>query len=273
MITIIKNILLAWLIGNSLSYAVNLNDKDFDGVPDSLDQCPNTPFLNTVNEKGCTTTILMLPLDEVTDSLVLALRLGYSFNNDFIGRESQKTSRIRMTYYKGDWSYALRTGYFIHNKGRGQLDTTVKVKRRFRLAPNFRLGVSMALRLPTYDFVGNNTDISLLTSFSYYPRRSWSLFGGLGHTFIRDEQTSTPLQNTNYFYFGSGYFFTKKFYVKLSYTYSESKFTTEHAAKSISTVLFYEFNEKWFTTLSYNQDVDSQDNHNSSNFTIGYRFW
>jgi len=35
-----------------------VKDSDLDGVPDNLDKCPNTPFLETVNKYGCSTTQL-----------------------------------------------------------------------------------------------------------------------------------------------------------------------------------------------------------------------
>jgi OOP family OmpA-OmpF porin len=40
---------------------MNSDDADNDGVPSSLDDCPNTPAGDNVNEKGCTVVSIVLP--------------------------------------------------------------------------------------------------------------------------------------------------------------------------------------------------------------------
>jgi hypothetical protein len=269
----IKKVFILFFIGGYVSYAADFKDADFDGVPDAIDECPSTPFLNEVDVKGCTTQVLMLVSDTVTDSLVLSLKFGYSLNEDLRNRETQKTSKVRIAYYKDDWSYTLRTGYYVHNEGDGQLDTTFKIRKRFKPSSKLRVKIGASLVFPTRDFVGNNTDLSLSTSTNYYLSKKVSLFAGAKHTFVRDEQIFTPLQNKNSAYVGVGYFFTKKLYGDVSYAYTGSKFTIEHAAKSIGCVLSYDINDKWYTTLSYSQDIDDEDSHNALNFTIGYRLW
>ena len=54
-------ILLLSLLLFTLSNAQSIKDQDMDGVPDDRDQCLNTPFLNEVNDKGCSTNTLLFP--------------------------------------------------------------------------------------------------------------------------------------------------------------------------------------------------------------------
>ena len=49
------------LIG-ALALSCFAADSDLDGVPDNLDLCPNTPFLETVNKNGCSTSQLKKPV-------------------------------------------------------------------------------------------------------------------------------------------------------------------------------------------------------------------
>ena len=270
--TMTKKIITLALLVHTYSYSASIADQDFDGVPDSVDKCPNTPFLNEVNAQGCTTIVLRLPEETESDSLTLTLGYGFSTNEDLEGRTKQDTQKIQLSYYHDNWSYSIRTGRYSHNEGNGILDTSLKIKKRIKLTDTLKLGLGIGIKLPTYDFSGNKTDYTLYSSLSYYPNSSYSIFTGFSHTFIQDEKIITPLQNTNNFYVGLGHFFTPNFYVNLSYAYSESKFTDEHAAKSLGTTLYYKINKKWFTTLSYSRELDD-DLHDSLNFKIGYKLW
>jgi len=269
----IKQITTLVLLLNTCTYAASFNDQDFDGVPDSIDQCPDTPFLNEVNAQGCTTAILRLPEETESNNLILTLGYGFSTNEELIDRKRQKTGKVQLSYYHNDWSYSLRTGYYTNNKDHGLLDTTLKIKKRFKLTSALKLGFGFGVKLPTYDFTGNRTDYTIYSSLSYYPTSSLSLFSGLSHTFVKDEKIITPLQDTNSFYIGTGYFFTDSFYTSLSYSYSQSKFSTEDSAKSVSGTLYYKINKKWFTTLSYSREIVDEDLHDSFNFKIGYKIW
>lgn len=267
-----KKLLTLGLLASTLSYAQGINDEDFDGVPDSLDQCPHTPFLNQVNAQGCTTTILTLPNETEYDSMTLTLGYGFSTNEDLAGRQRQDTGTVQLSYYHNNWSYSLRSGYYSHDTNSGILDTTFKIRKRIKLTKKLKLGLGAGIKLPTYDFTGNKTDYTLYSSLSYYPTRSLSLFTGLSHTFVKDEKIITPLRDTNNFYIGTGYFFTKHFYANVTFGLSESKFTNEHVARSLGTTLYYKINKDWFTTLSYNREID-EEIHDSLNFKIGYKFW
>ena len=267
-----KEIVILILLLHTFAYAKTISDQDFDGVPDSIDECPNTPFLNEVNAQGCTTTILTLPNETESDSLTLILGYGFSTNEDLIGREKQNTAKIQINYYHNNWSYSLRSGHYKYNGGNGILDTSFKIKKRIKLTNKLKLGLGIGIKLPTYDFNGNKTDYTLYSSLSYYPTSSLSVFTGFSHTFIQDKKIITPLQDTNNFYIGIGKFFNNHFYINASYTYTKSKFTNEHAAQSVGTTFYYKINKKWFTTLSYSREID-EDLHDSLNFKIGYKIW
>ncbi len=264
-----------WMVlitASSISFAQGISDEDFDGVPDAMDQCPHTPFLNEVDAYGCTTTILTLPNEAEYDSMTLTLGYGFSINEDLVGRERQDTGTIQLSYYKNHWSYSLKSGYYSHHTDSGMLDTTLKIKKRITLKKNLKLGLGMGIKLPTYQFTGNRTDYTLYSSLSYYPSRKLSFFGGYSHTFVQDQKVLTPLQDTNSGYVGTGYFFTPSLYANLSLGLSQSKFTNEETAVVIGSTLYYKINKEWFGTLSYSREID-HDRHDSLDFKIGYTFW
>ncbi len=267
-----KKLLTVGIFASTLSYAQGISDKDFDGVPDYRDKCPHTPFLAQVNAQGCTTTILTLPEETEYDSLTLTLSYGFNINENLAGRQKQDITTVQLSYYHNNWSYSLRSGYYSHKTNNGMLDTSFTIKKRIRLTKKLKLGLGVGIKAPTYNFKGNRADYTLYSSLSYYPTRSLSFFSGLSHTFIKDKQIITPLKNTNNFYIGTGYFFTKHLYANVTFGLSESKFTNEHTARSIGTTLYYQINKKWFSTISYTTEID-EDVHNTFNIKVGYKFW
>jgi len=271
--TMTKYLSLLGLLLYTSGYTKSINDQDFDGVPDSMDKCPNTPFLNQVNANGCTTTILRIPQEVESDNLTVTLAHGHSINEDIAGKEEQYTTKLQLSYYYDNWTYSIRTGYYDYAGENGLTDTTLKVKKRITLNDTLKLGLGIGVKLPTYDFVGNKTDVTLHTSLNYYPTTKLSFFSGFNYTFINDEQITTPLQNTNNVYLGAGYFFSNDFYANFTYTNTASKFIKEHRAHSLGTLVYYKINKKCFTTISYSHDILDDDLHNSFNIKIGYNFW
>jgi len=265
-------ILLLSLMLLTLSHAEIAKDQDMDGVPDDRDQCLDTPFLNEVNNKGCSTNTLIFPEERDSGSLDVSFGYGYSNDEELVDRDTQHTTKFQISYYLNNWSYSLRTGYFSTDDDNGMQDTTLKIKRKFKLTKFLKVGLGAAVKLPTYDFTGNKTDYTLYASVIYYPKSALSVFAGASHTFINDEEISTPLQDINTFYLGSGYFFTKDIYANIAYSYVQSKFTTNNAADSIISTLFYKINKKWFTILSYSHEIEDE-LKNSASIKFGYSVW
>lgn len=256
----------------TLTHAQSSQDQDMDGVPDDRDQCLNTPFLNQVDDKGCSTNTLLFPEESHTGSLDVSLGYGFSNDQELVDRETQHTTKFQVSYYLNNWSYSLRTGYFTTSDDEGMQDTTLKIKRKFKLSSSLKVGIGLGVRLPTYDFTGNNTDITIYGSVVYYPKPGLSIFGGSTYTFINDDEIISPLQNINTFYVGSGYFFSKNFYANIAYSYAESKFTTNDPSHTIISTLLYRINDKWFTTISYGHELQ-EDLKNSFNIKFGYSIW
>lgn len=286
----IKKTLLILSVLSAQGYADTNDDADFDGVPDYLDQCSETPFLSEVDKNGCTTSILTLPSETSKESLDVTLGYGYSTNEDLLTREEQRNTQVQINYYKNNWSYSLQTGYYSHNVHEGTSDTTVRIKKRIKLNSEFVLSLGGGLRLPTYDFEGNKLDVVSYNAIHYYPTSSLSIFAGYNYTFIGDDEVEPTLpktasgkknkeyvyqglQNIHKFYIGSGYFFTNDFYLNLLFSDESSKFVGEHRIREIHTSLYYKIDEKWFTTLSYSREVLDNDLHDNLMLRVGYHIW
>jgi hypothetical protein len=270
-----------------------IQDQDFDGVPDSIDKCQDTPFLHEVDKQGCTTMILTLPFETESESLIMSLGYGYSTNEDLIDREIQHNTKLKVGYYLDNWGYTIQTGYYKHNIHKGMIDTLVRVQKRIKINSEFVMSIGTGLRLPSYDFEGNKLDAMLYTSLHYYPTSSLSIVAGYNYTYIGDDEVETVLsetaegdeddeeesdiyeglQNKHNFYIGVGYFITDKLYLNLLYSDESSKFVSEHNIRTVSSSLYYKINKKWFTTLYYKREVLDEDLHDNLNLTVGYHIW
>jgi len=252
--------LLVILCCASLGWSATQTDFDMDGVPDGLDVCTHTPFLDEVNEKE-------------NHSLDIIMGYGMSENEESIGRETQHRSKFELNYYNNNWIYTLGRGYFSSNSDTDMQDTLLSLKKRFTLTKTLKITTGVGLKLPTNDFQGNKTDYTLSGAINYYPSDKWAFYTGMDYTFINDEADDASLQNSTIFYGGSGYLVSKKLYVNLSYGYSSGKFADEHAIHTVGSSLFYQLNTQWFSTLSYSHELLDEDLHNDFKMNIGYSFW
>jgi len=253
--------------------SLNANDSDMDGVPDHLDRCANTPFFHQVDANGCSSAILKLPQDSA-NGLYVTLGYGVNHNEDLQeDEERQFSTDLEINYYQNNWNYSLRLGYFHSESDDDTKDVLLKIKRTFEVSDTLKVSLGGGIKLPTYGFEGNALDYQLQSSFVYYHTGTLSFFGGLGYEWINDEDSLNEVQNIASFYLGSGYFFTDDLYANLSYSYKESKFSSQHDIQLLQSTIFYKFNENYFGTLSYGHQIFDHDLHNSLSINIGYSFW
>lgn len=250
-----------------------MKDQDFDGVADEVDECPKTAFFEKVDAHGCTVEILTLPNETEENGLQLLLGYGVIVNEDLLGRDEQKIETLKMSYYRDNWSYSLGSGYYQYKETKGTIDTTLKVKKRLSLTSTLKFNVGVGIKFPTYNFKGNRTDYALYSAVNYYPKKSLSLFGSYSHTFVQDESVNSALRDSEYFSGGVGYFFTKQFYTNLVFSVGENKFVSQHPTESLSSTLYYKFNQQWFSLLQYNQEIRDESEHRTYTVKVGYKIW
>ncbi len=265
--TIFKIIL---ILGTSIlpSYA---EDLDLDGVPDSIDKCPDTPFTNTVDADGCTVSVLLLPDEKATDTTIAELYYRYTHDEES-PNETGNIYTLQLSYYRNDWRFSLKSGMYRFDGKSGSLDTTLKIRKRFRPIRGLRLYPGLSLKLPTYDFEGNKMDIKASISASYSLRHDTTLFGGYSYTLVGDETNTRPLHNTHAGYFGAGYFFSDNVYADISFDASQSKYRDTSTHRSITTSLFYQFSPRLYLTAELTHEFDIPENV-AFGISIGYRLW
>ena len=113
------------------------------------------------------------------------------------------------------------------------------------------------------------SDIKLLSSIGYYKSKNSSYFGGIDYTVIRDRSGINKLRNRYTIYLGSRYFFNKDLYANITYSYHKTKFLNEDGQNSLGTTIYYQFNKKYFTTLSYKRVIGNKDLHDTFRAKFG----
>jgi len=258
-------------------------DSDFDGVDDSSDRCPNTPFMELVDINGCTTKSLVPP-----SSLDIIIGGSYS-DSDYqtISQTDTLVSSIQIDYYYKNFSFQASTSYF-KTKGsgyqaKGMYDSFVGSSYQFDLVKDLSLKVGGGVILPTYKTSLNNNKTDYVGSLNFsYTLNKFSIFGGYSYTIINDKDitiiynTNTlqniKYKNTNSFNGGIGYYIAQNLYANVSYSSSNSIYVTSKDIQTASIYTYYSIDEHWFSTFSYARGVSKSASKNYLSWRLGYFF-
>ncbi len=253
------------LITIALTFA--FQDSDLDGVDDSRDKCPNTPFYYLVDKYGC--PIKKINFDKKITKrkrVRYYYRVGFSHTKDK-NYESNSVYTSISVYIK-PFYFTVRTKYFSYISGglNGWGNSSVYVSYR-KYFKNLALFPSVRITIPTVDKdIGTRyVSISPALLIDYY-RGKWDIFlyasrvlrlgagkedywifsPGLGYSFGKlyvspsVDFVESPTRNT-YDIYGNLYFIyylTKHLYISVNLSKGLSENATD---RSISTKLGIKF--------------------------------
>jgi len=270
----------------SIVFSINLlayTDSDFDGVEDSLDICPNTPFTELVDMKGCAIKSLVSP-----HHFDVVVGASYS-DSDYqtLNKTDTLASSLQVDYYYKNFSLQASTSYFTTEgdsySDNGLYDSFVGASYQFKPSDSLSLRVGIGAILPTYDtsLNNNNTDYSASLNISYNVD-DISIFAGYSYTMINDDNvavvdlngTSTDIiyQDSGAYSAGLGYYFTDKLYLSGSYNVSNSIYVGVEDIETASIYGYYSIDENWFTNFSYAKGLSDTASKNYASVRLGYFF-
>lgn len=269
------------------------SDADFDGVEDSVDQCPGTSFTELVDISGCTIKNLESP-----HHFDVIMGASYSQISPIQERTDTFTASLQADYYYKNFSLQASTAFYDSESSaistNGMTDSFIGAYYQFRPVNAFSIRLGGGAILPTYksDFNNNNTDYTASASLSYL-FNDFNFFGSYSYTLINDEdfsyieldgvnRTDVYYHNTNAYNIGLGYYPTNKLYTSIAYNSSDSiysKFvststgtTDQDSLDTVSAYLFYTINKNWFTTASYAYGLTDTASDHYVNIRLGYYF-
>jgi len=245
-----------------------------DGVEDKDDSCLYTPFMDIVDNTGCS-------IESLLPSYHFDLIVGVSYSDtdyNILSKIDTITTTLQLSYYYKKIILSLNSSYY-NNKGdgynaSGMNDTYVGLEY-ILLDEELYMSLGGGVVLATYeDYFGSNKIDYRVNLNLGYTMENINFFTTFGHTFINDEDVIDELyyQDSNYFSLGAGYFFSHKLYASLSYNESDSIYTEVQKIRTASLYGFYSLSNRSFVNLTYAHGLSDSASDNYLALSFGCKF-
>jgi len=236
-----------------------VKDSDLDGVPDNLDKCPNTPFLETVNKYGCSTTQLKKLKKK---NIKFNLNIGYEYDR----YKSYNDSKIIFTSISAKKN-SIKTSIFYSIKddsnGYKSNDLIWSIYYYNSSTKNTSIKAGVKMYLPTN--YNKKTDYAFVIKGSYYFKK-FNISLSEKHKIYGE--TGTNPKDTITLNIGTFY---KKLYVS-PYVYTEnSAYNSSKWYKYAGLTLFYPITNKIGITIDSSFDMEESQNYTLTG-SLGYSF-
>ncbi len=235
----IRHIFMLLLVFTIASYGYGYSDYDVDGVEDSVDECPNTPFDMLVDERGCeegkvfkgALTFLagtITGIDSETDTITnLLLFINYRYAN---------------------WDISLSTFNEVQNSVSEVPDTFyLSAGHTFKLSESLSTKLSLGTKQSSIQ-----DDLYIMGNLDYTLSEEQNLFLFYSYTFSQDSDTE-EYDNFHTLSIGTGKVLTDYWYSALSYDFSGANrfYLEDYQAMSWSNTFRVSSKYYLLTTYSY----------------------
>jgi len=243
-----------------ICHAGVVKDSDLDGVSDSLDMCPNTSFLETVNKSGCSATQLK---NLKKNKIRFNFSAGYEYDN-YKSYNSSNTLFTSLSAKKNKLKASLFFSELDDGSGSGYKSSDLILSLYdYYYSRDFSLKFGPKVYFPTT--YNTDTDYALLAKGTYY-FKDFSI--GLSEKHKMYGETGTNDKDTITLEFGYSY---KDLYIS-PYAYTEnSAYNSSKWYKYAGISLFYSLNKTLSISLDSSTDLDETQNYTISS-SIGYSF-
>lgn len=248
------------LIG-ALALSCFAADTDLDGVPDNLDMCPNTPFLEIVNKNGCSASQLK-KLNK--NKIKYNISAGYEYD----GIKNSKDAQTIFTSISAKKNNFKLLGYYsIYNDGYTNEyksnDLILSLYYYNYSLSNTAIKLGIKSYLPTY--YNDKTDYAFLIQGSYF-FKNFSVDLSEKHKIYGESGTNA--KDTITFDIGTTY---QKLYIS-PYVYTEnSAYNSSKWYKYAGITLYYPLNKKIGISLDSSMDLEESQNYSIVS-SIDYTF-
>jgi len=286
-----KIVFLVFLSGVALSY----QDLDIDGVDDSIDKCPNTPFDELVDEDGCSKTQKKVSTSSKYGNLTLKIGIDTYIDKDY---EDDKTLSLYANYNLNNWDLSISNAHSTFNSSYNDSDIYFLLGYTFDLSTNFlKLSIGTKINSDNKDdfkkyknkkekrAYGNENNQNEANSNSSSRKNDY--LTSIDYNYMLNDKLSLLLyyeytlsgnskrkdyKNFSSFSTGIGYSFNQDLYTSLSYSYIGSIYKEIEASKSIDLFSNYSLTKKLFITAGYSYALDNLSYDNCFSLAFGINF-
>jgi len=241
-----------------LCYAGAIKDSDLDGVPDNLDMCPNTPFLETVNLNGCSDSQL-----NSLKKVKYNLSIGYEYDN-YKSYNSSNTLFTSFSARNKKYTTSIFLSVLDDGSGNGYKanDAILSVYYKFMFRNiYFKIGPKIYFKTD-YNY---KTDYAILVKGAYY-FKDFSI--ALSEKHKKYGETGTNSKDTITLELGYSY---KNLYIS-PYAYTEnSAYSSSRWYKYAGISLYYSISNDFSIGIDTSADLEETQNYTIVS-SIGYSF-
>lgn len=270
------------LLFASLAYATSTEyiDSDLDGVDDRIDICPDTPFSDLVDERGCSIESLtenedMQNLKEKREKKHSALH-GLDISLGVSHYDDRTYATVQGVYSYENFSISLFTALDYE---RGYLDSAINDTRiwsyyRIDLSDELDLKVGAGLVFPALQGKGDiseRIDAGVSMNLSYIHENLNPYFGAV-YRFNGIDDDYYLLKDNYTIYGGLGIFATDRLYFSTSYAYSSEEYEGSGRKETMSAYFYYMVDENWYLNSSTMYGIEGLDYDGGFSIGIGYTF-
>jgi len=267
-------------------------DNDIDGVDDSIDLCPNTPFNELVDKNGCSSSqknknnsyhgIVTLKVgttlrtdDIYDDDSYLNFYANYLYKNFDISVSNTQSTTTNddsedNSYSDSDIYVSLGYSFSIpHSKIRLSAGTKIVDDS----SDNNVISNSRRYTSIEEDDLSDSRDNDYFAgiNYSYFLNSKQDIFLYYGYTKSGDSSTY-DYQDYSSFSIGTGYLFTPSIYSAISYSYTGSVYEDVDAEERIGIYGTYNLNKNFFIIASYSYGLDDDSYDNAFSLSLGLTF-
>ncbi len=243
-------------------------DNDLDGVDDTIDLCPNTPFDVLVDAHGC-------DMNKKGLHGKLLLQAGATRNIDTV-YEDTTLFNLFADYSVGNWDISLSTTNYNTGNLTGIVDveddlfvTAGYTFHKEKLTGKLMLGTKFAFTKESAN--DRNNDWYAALNLDYALSDNSNLFGYYSYTLSSDSAV-VDYKNFHTLSIGSGYNLTPQWYSALSLNYASAYYQGGEAYRSISWYNLYMLTDRLYLSLNYAYGLNDEAYDHTLSFNIGATF-